>query len=92
MMAKHTAALKFLQKSRNWQIPWLRKQLSELTQEQQTELPPPRGSSGALEDPKGARKAWLKDAQAAEVIIRRALSDASKRYDRTCTNNNTAAR
>ena len=40
-MARHTAALKFLQKSKNWQIPWLRTQLSDLPLEQKNELSSP---------------------------------------------------
>ena len=59
-MAKHTAALKFLQKSKNWQIPHLQTQLSELPEEQQTELPPPWRRSEAQRDSKGAKKVWLK--------------------------------
>ena len=46
-MAKHTATLKFLQKSKNWQIPHLRTQLSELPEDQQNELPSPWGSTEA---------------------------------------------
>ena len=90
-MAKHTAALKFLLKSKNWQIPHLQTQLSELPEEQKNELPPPWGSSEASRDPKGARKAWLKDAQEAEKKFRYALSVALKKHDCACINH-TAAR
>ena len=65
-MAKHTAALKFLQKSKDWQIPHLQAQMSELPEEQRNKLPFPWGNAKASRDPKGARKAWLKDAQEAE--------------------------
>ena len=57
MMAKHTAALKFFQKSKDCQVPYLWTQLAERPQEQQNELSPPWGSSVALKDPKGARNA-----------------------------------
>ena len=91
-MAKHTAALKFLQKSQRWQIPCLRIQLSELRQEQQDELPSPWERDRALKDPIGARNAWLKDTREAQKKIRYALSEASKRHDRACINSNTTAR
>ena len=66
-MTKHTATLKFLQKSKNWQIPCLRTQLSEHPEEQQNELPYPWESSRASDDPKGAKKAWLKNTKEAET-------------------------
>ena len=91
-MAKHTAALKFLQKSKDWQIPHPQTQLSELPEEQQNELPSPWGNAKASRDPKGARKAWLKDAQEAEKKIRYALGESSKRHARACINTRTAAR
>ena len=50
------------------------------------------GEQQIIEGPKGARKAWLKDAQEAEKRIRYALNEASKRHDRACINNHTAAR
>ena len=75
-MTKYTAALKFLQKSKDWQTPWLQKQLPELPQEQQYKLPSPWGNSAAVRGPKGVRKAWLQDTQTAGTKIRRALSEA----------------
>ena len=91
-MAKLTVALKFLRRSKEWQLPFLRGQLSELTPELQDELPSPWDSRRAAGDPRGAREAWPTDSQEAEKRIRRGLSEASKRHQRTCINNNTAAR
>ena len=41
------------------------------------------GEHQSIEEPQGARKAWLNNARAAEKKIREALSEASKRHDRT---------
>ena len=91
-MAKHTAALKFLKKSKRLQIPCLRKQLSEPPQELQGELPSPWERGRAFKDSIGAQKAWLKDTREAQNKIRYALSKASKRHDRACIHSNTTGR
>ena len=91
-MAKYTAALKFLNESKECPAHWLERQVTELPKELRDELPTPRSSGTARRDPKDAKEAWLRDAQAAETKIRRALGEASKRHARSCINSHTATR
>ena len=88
-MARHTAALKFLKKSKECPVHWPEKKIAELPMEVQKELPAPRSGVDAKRDPKGATADWLRDIKAAETKIRRELGEASRRHARTCINRHT---
>ncbi len=91
-MARYTAALKFLKKSKEYPVRWLERKMEALPLELQKELPAPWSGIAATRDPKGAKEAWLRDAGDAEKKIRRALGESARRHSRSCVNKHTATR
>ena len=94
-MSKHTAALKFLKKSKQWSAQRLENRLAELPKEQRDNLPSPWTPGDTSKDPQGAKAAftaWLARVGAAQTKLRRAVGEASKRHARAIFNSCLAAR